>query len=234
MSFTPRTLGNGRICCSNPTALCDKCKAHATRHAKKETTMSRKSDRILQAVDDVMGTNFRAAAGARHSAADQQHLDAAALHLGAAGASPDTATADDLAQARADAQHYRDRGEHYKADRTLELAASRANGRRMAAERAAAPPPQMRASEEYAAPDPYAMPDRQPTQHDLTPDMDPDYNPATGHPADGYKLATALRKLNAENAAPTVRAASARSPKTIFTNNVPDGYATAIARRNAS
>ena len=28
MSFTPRALANGNICCSNPAALCDTCKAH--------------------------------------------------------------------------------------------------------------------------------------------------------------------------------------------------------------
>ena len=28
MRFTPRLLADGRICCSAPTALCEKCKAH--------------------------------------------------------------------------------------------------------------------------------------------------------------------------------------------------------------
>ena len=28
MSFKPRTLANGRVCCTSPTALCEKCKAY--------------------------------------------------------------------------------------------------------------------------------------------------------------------------------------------------------------
>ena len=39
MSFTPRTLANGRICCSNKTALCDTCKAH-----QKENTMAHETE----------------------------------------------------------------------------------------------------------------------------------------------------------------------------------------------
>ena len=33
MSFEPRRLTDGRICCSNPSALCDKCSAHHRRSA---------------------------------------------------------------------------------------------------------------------------------------------------------------------------------------------------------
>ena len=32
MAFTPRRLEDGRICCSSPTALCEKCQKHFSFH----------------------------------------------------------------------------------------------------------------------------------------------------------------------------------------------------------
>jgi hypothetical protein len=186
--------------------------------------------------------SLRAAAGKRHSQADQDlldaaatHVQAAATHLGNVGAVPADIDEEDPYQG----SEKLSANESYKRTLTRTFANLRAASRLSEAEIAARPPEirNLEALDDVPTAWDAALENRQPTQHDITPDMDPNYDPATGVPADGYKLAMALRHLQQEDAAertPTVRAASARSPKTIVTNGVPDGYATAIARRNAS
>jgi hypothetical protein len=78
-TFQPRLNSQGRICCSDPAGLCDKCKRH---HA------TARSAARLTPPDPY------------RIASDQAHLDAAATHLAQAGATVpddvDDATADDL------------------------------------------------------------------------------------------------------------------------------------------
>jgi hypothetical protein len=51
----------------------------------------------------------------------------------------------------------------------------------------------------YAPPDPYeAGLDKMRAPLVPTPDLDPNYNPATGAPADGYAIARAIAKVLAE------------------------------------
>lgn len=48
----------------------------------------------------------------------------------------------------------------------------------------------------YAPPNSYAPAlDARHAPIDPTPDLDPNYNPATGHPPDGYAIALAIRKV---------------------------------------
>jgi hypothetical protein len=83
------------------------------------------------------------------------------------------------------------------------------------------------------APDPYesGLQDRALVQADITPDLDPHYEPY-GKAPDGYMLDLARRKVNAA----AQRAAGQkpeRKPAIIRTaDGIPDGYATALAERN--
>src|ERR1035437_866861 len=103
MSFLPRRLVDGRICCSNAAGLCATCRAHlglppftdpatervqmaanATERLKHHTMWSANEShpqrdppmpppRAIPPAPSAIA--LRAAVGARHSAADQQHLD---------------------------------------------------------------------------------------------------------------------------------------------------------------
>ncbi|HUZ81442.1 MAG TPA: hypothetical protein VMU73_04290 [Gaiellaceae bacterium] len=169
---------------------------------------------------------LRAAAGKRHSAEDQQHLDQAAGHLAQAGAHlPDDADAPPSANASAE--------ERYKAMRTREMVQLRAATKQIEAD-LAAHPPTMRTLE---TPDTLEVLDGYRVAKEAgdearyrgEPSDDPRYQPY-GRPANAYNIAIALQRARAELAAPAVAAAARPEPKTIYTNGIPDGYATAIAK----
>ena len=205
MSFTPRMHEEtGGICCSNETALCDKCKAHATRHAKNENTMSNKSDRILQAVDEVMGTNFRAAAGKRHSQADQDLLDAAATHVQAAathlttvGAVPADIDEEDPEEGspKLTTNSFKDR---HAAEMNGYFHGLRKETRAFRAQ-AAAHVPEIRTLETLAeVPDPYAPARmRSAERAEAIDDVlnDPKYHEPYGRPVSGYAVALVARQV---------------------------------------
>jgi hypothetical protein len=177
--FRPRLLADGRICCSNSTALCPKCKAQ---HA----------------------------AEGRSVAADPEEEASSRLSSNAS---------------------FRKR---YAAEQTRMFADLRAATRKIEAEITA---PTMRALEDPdEIPNGYAraLEDRQPTQHDITPDCWPGYDPY-GMPADSYTLAIALRHLQKEDATHAHVAAAARPENLHYDQNgVPDGYAAGIAKMRSA
>src|SRR5260221_13502097 len=89
----------------------------------------------------------------------------------------------------------------YQATLSATFANLRAATRALEADRAAHPPTMRTLEAPEDVPDPYAaaLGNRAPVQSDLTSDMDPNYQPY-GTPPDSYKLAFALRQLNAQEA----------------------------------
>jgi hypothetical protein len=74
-----------------------------------------------------------------------------------------------------------------------------------------------------------ALENRTPTQHDVEPDFDPNYN-SRGTPPNGYALALALRQLANEDATPA--RAEALPAMLRDENGTPDPYKTALAARS--
>jgi hypothetical protein len=85
MAFVPRRLGDGRICCSSPHALCDKCRA-----------------RLRAASQHEREPQLRTLSGKRNSSSDQEHLDAIHRHAVMAGATCPDADEDDGAGSETD------------------------------------------------------------------------------------------------------------------------------------
>ena len=148
----------------------ERLKHHQPHHQQREHTMP--AHRLNRAVPpDPYAITLRAAAGARHSAADQQHLDLAAVHLHQAGANcPMTAEAEPTA-----------------------ASASLSPGERIARTI------QGFGSVVTSTPDPYAKGTAQVAERADAIDHVMGLFTAKGLPPDPYAIGLALRKLDKEN-----------------------------------
>ena len=198
MSFLPRRLADGRICCSNAAGLCATCRAHlglppftdpatervqmaanATERLKHHTMWSAneyqpQKEHTMSATraipPDPYAIALRAAVGARHSAADQQHLDLAAVHLHQVGATCPPMT-----------------------DEAEPKAAALSPGERIARKI------QGFGSVVTSTPDPYAKGTTQVAERADAIDHVMGLFAARGLPPDPYAIGLALRKLDKEN-----------------------------------
>jgi hypothetical protein len=171
MKFTPRLHANGSVCCSNPKYLCDNCTAHFRRQGIRGAGTRDSATSRMPPDPYAPGlAAMRAAAGARNSASDQSHLNAIHDHATAAGAYCPAADSD---------------------SERFQVVKNAAAAKRTASERVA------HAIQGYGSvvlktPDPYARA-AESAPLDLTPDLDPTYQPR-GTPPDGYAIAIAARR----------------------------------------
>ena len=170
--------------------------------ATTETQHARALAVIEQATMRTLHRRPRAAEGRKHSAETQSHLDQAATHAAAVTAhlkSVDATPADlneeDPFQGSEKLSTNASFAERYKAGRLKDMAIMRTAERKIRAD-IAANPPRLRVLEEPdAVPTAWdaALADRQPNQHDITPDCWPGYS--RENPPNGYALALAMRQL---------------------------------------